>query len=124
MMRFLVDADMPRATVGLVSSYGHDCVDVRDVGYGGRADSEIAMLAAREQRCIIKCDWGFADVRAYPPSSHAGIVVLGVPEHADRESKLEVLRVFLEEEEVVTQMAGRLAIVEKGRIRLRPPLTT
>jgi predicted nuclease of predicted toxin-antitoxin system len=33
-MRFLIDADLPRRTAGLLKTYGHEAVDVRDVGQG------------------------------------------------------------------------------------------
>ena len=42
-MRFLVDANMPRSAAELLTRYNHEAVDVRDIGMGGAADSDIAI---------------------------------------------------------------------------------
>ncbi|MFI5378620.1 MAG: DUF5615 family PIN-like protein [Tepidisphaerales bacterium] len=121
-MRFLIDADLPRDTSLLLSSYGHIAADVRDLGMRQAKDPEVAAYAQREGMCLVSADWGFSDIRRFPPQQYHGIVVLGLPEHATGKETLDVLRVLLERPEIIDRLPGRLAIVEKGRIRLRPPL--
>jgi len=88
-LRFLIDADLPRAATPLLRRHGHDAVDVRDVGLAAATDSEIARRARDERRCLVTGDFGFADVMQQP--------------------------------EILARLDGRLAIVEPGRLRLRPP---
>lgn len=121
-MRFLVDADLPRDTQRLLGEYGHVAVDVRDIGMGGAADPQIAEHARLGGMCLVTADWGFSDIRSFPPERYGGIAVLGLPEHATGREILEVLRVLLDRPEVVERLPGRLAVVEKGRIRVRPAL--
>lgn len=83
-MHFLVDADMPRATAGLLVGYGHVATDVRDIGMGSAKDPVIARCAKENRFCLVTGDWGFADVRVYPPTDYHGIVVVGVPDAASR----------------------------------------
>src|SRR5262249_14305712 len=119
-MRFLIDADLPRDTSTLLTSYGHVAVDVRDVGLRHADDSQIAAYAKTNNLCIVTADWGFADIRAFPPQDYMGIVVIGLAAHATGAQLLEVLRVLLERPELVALLPGRLAIVEKAQVRLRP----
>jgi predicted nuclease of predicted toxin-antitoxin system len=119
-MRFLIDADLPRSTKGLLESYGHEALDVRDIGLRHAKDMEIAQHARANGHCLISGDWGFSDIRVFPPEQYGGIVVLGVPDGATAPQILNVIRALLDREDIVLKLPGRLAIVEKGRVRLRP----
>jgi len=81
-MRFLIDADLPRRTAGLIKSYGHESVDVRDMGLGGASDEQVAAYARAHQMCLLTGDFGFADIRNYPPEQFGGLVVLEIPKNA------------------------------------------
>ena len=120
-MRFLIDADLPRATSALLASFNHHPIDVRDIGMRHADDSEIAAHARQNNLCLLTGDWGFSDIRVYPPEQYAGIVVIGLPAHSTRLAILAAIRIFLERPDIVALLPGRLAIVEKNRIRLRPP---
>lgn len=88
----------------------------------GRADDpDIAAHARAHKLCLLTEDWGFADIRAYPPAQHFGIVVIETADNGIDE-KLAALRNLLERAEIVVALPGRLAIVTPSRIRLRPPL--
>ena len=82
-MRFLIDADLPRSAKPLLEKYGHEAVDVRDIGLRHAKDAVIARYAVDHQACLITGDFGFADVRNYPPASYHGIVVLELPRDAN-----------------------------------------
>ncbi len=118
-MRFLVDEDLPRLTSDLLRRYRHEAVDVRDVGLRGAKDSQIAAYAQSESLCLVTGDLGFSDVRNYPSGDYAGLVVLRLPKTATASFTLNLLESFLQQEDLVAQMPGKLAIVEPGRVRIR-----
>ncbi|MBI3292007.1 MAG: DUF5615 family PIN-like protein [Elusimicrobia bacterium] len=119
-MRFLIDADLPRSTGEMLHRYGHDAVDVRDIGLGSAADRDIARYAQAQFLCVLTGDFDFADIRAYPPATFHGLVVLNVPPHATAFFILSLLEEFLKQAQVLDHLAGKLAIVEPGRVRIRP----
>lgn len=121
-MRFLIDADLPRDTVGLLASYGHVAIDARDVGLRTAPDPDVARYAREHDLILVTADWGFGDVRVYPPGTSPGIVVLGLPDRATGREILRVLRTLLDDAQAVAKLPGRLAVVERGRIRFRPPV--
>ena len=120
-MRFLIDACLPRDFTPLLVSYGHASIDVRDVGMRRADDPDIAAHARAHQLCLLTEDWGFADIRIYPPAQYFGIVVIETADNGIDE-KLAALYNLLERTEIVAALPGRLAIVTPARIRLRPPL--
>ncbi len=119
MMRFLIDADLPRSSNDVVRRHGHEVLDVRDIGLGSAKDPSIVHYAQTEGLCLITGDYDFADIRNYPPDQYAGIVVLHLPRTATATYINQLLDSFLEQAELLTQLPGKLAIVEPGRIRLR-----
>ena len=119
-MRFLVDANLPRPTTTLLRSLGCEAVDVRDVGMAAANDNEIAEYAAANGFCILSGDFGFADIRWYPPQNYHGIAVLTLPKKANRDYILHLVKRFVTQTEILDRLPGRLAIVGPDRIRLRP----
>ena len=119
-MRFLIDASLPRSTAGLATSLGDDAVDVRDLGMGGASDPDIAAYAQNQQLCLLTRDYDFADIRNYPPDQYYGLVVIELPPTATVAVILELVEALLRQRNVVALLPGRLAIVEPGRVRLRP----
>jgi hypothetical protein len=81
-MRFLLDADLSRSASETVRRRGHEAIDVRDVGLRDAKDWQIARYAQKEGLCLLTADQDFGDVRNYPPSQYAGIVVLSLPRNA------------------------------------------
>jgi len=120
-VHFLIDADLPRSTKDVVQRYGHQATDVRDIGLANADDPEIAAYAQVQKASLITGDFGFADIRNYPPEAYAGIVVLELPRNATASFILNLIEAFLQQTDVLSRLAGRLAIVEAGRVRLRPP---
>ncbi len=120
MWTFLIDEDMPRSTGPALIEAGHIALDVRDVGLRGHSDSEVFEYAQTHGAVLVTADKGFANTLSFPPGSHAGIIVLRVPnELPTRQVNAELLRALsdLRNEE----LAGLLIIVEIGRTRLRRP---
>ena len=118
-MRFLVDEDLPRATDDLLRRYKHKATDVRDIGLRGAKDPQIAAYAKRQGLCLVTGDFDFSDIRNYPPGEYAGLVVLKLHRTANASFILNLLESFLHQKDLVTQMPGKLAIVEPGRVRIK-----
>lgn len=119
-MRFLIDANLPRSTAGLLARFGHEPVDVRDVLPGGAADTEVARYAQSGGLVLLTRDFDFADVRNYPPADYNGLVVFDLPDDAVASVVLKALEALLAQSELVSRLPGRLAIIELGRVRFRP----
>jgi len=118
-MRFLVDEDLPRSVASLLRQHGHEAVDVRDIGFRGASDADIASYARQHRLCLLSGDTGFADVRNYPPKDYSGVVVLHLPAKATSSTIMFLLGSLLVQTDIVNHLSGRLAIVEHGRIRVR-----
>jgi hypothetical protein len=120
MAHFLVDASLPRATADLIRSLGHQATEVRDIGLATAADEMIAAYAQKNRLCLITRDLDFGHVGEYPPEAYSGIVVVHGPDPAGRSFVLRMIEQFLREAEIVERLAGHLAVVEAGRVRMRP----
>jgi predicted nuclease of predicted toxin-antitoxin system len=121
-MRFLLDANLPRAAIASLVRFGHTAEFARDIGLGAAADTAIAAHAQNTQAVLLTRDMDFADIRRYPPDEYHGIVVLRLPDDTVAGVIALVLQRFLSEPIFVNSLAGRLAIVELDRARFRPPL--
>lgn len=119
-MHFLIDASLPRPTAGVIVAANHQATDVRDIGFGSAPDADIADLARQRQWAIITADHDFGNIRDYPPADYAGIVVIQPPDGAWRGVVLSIIGRFLQQNDIIDQLPGRLAIVDSTRIRLRP----
>ena len=116
-MRFKVDENLPIEVAALLREAGHDAHTVNEEGVSGAQDPDLASLIQRETRALITLDLGFADLRSYPPEQYHGLVVLRLARQ-DKEHVLHTCERFvasLSKE----PLAGRLWIVEAGRIRVR-----
>jgi predicted nuclease of predicted toxin-antitoxin system len=102
--------------------FGHEAQFARDVGLADAPDAVIAARAQASAAAIVTRDLDFGDIRRYPPADYAGIVVLRLPDDSIASEIVDVLRGFLAESALLAALAGRLAIVESGRVRFRPPL--
>jgi predicted nuclease of predicted toxin-antitoxin system len=121
-MKFLIDANLPRSIVELIAALGHEGEFARDIGMAAAPDSEIAARALQTRAVLLTRDLDFADIRTYPPARYSGIVILRVPDDATAPDITRITGSFLRVPAFVTQLSGRLAIVEPERVRFRPPL--
>src|SRR5271167_75123 len=72
-MRFLIDANLPRAVIAAPERVWHQVEFARDVGLEAAPDEQIAARAHESDAAPIKRDTDFADVRRYPPTGkHIG----------------------------------------------------
>lgn len=121
-MRWLIDANMPRSTAGVLTRFGHESIDVRDILPGGAPDEDIAHHAKTNGLALVTRDFDFSDIRNYPPSEYSGIMVLELPDDSNAPAVLKVLESFLSQPELTDRLPGRLAVVESWRVRFRPAI--
>jgi len=117
MSKFKVDENLPTAAAELLASAGHDAVTVGDQHMVGEADTNVAIVCQREARAVVTLDLDFADIRVYPPSDYAGIIVLRLA-RLDKPRVLSVLQRLLPVLEH-EPLAGKLWIVEETSVRVR-----
>jgi predicted nuclease of predicted toxin-antitoxin system len=58
---------------------GHEVEDVRDVGLRGQSDDDIFVYTQARDAPLIAAKKDFADILRFRPGTHAGIVVVRVP---------------------------------------------
>jgi predicted nuclease of predicted toxin-antitoxin system len=116
-MKFKVDENFGSRSVHLFDQAGHDAETVRQEGLGGATGHTIFETCVRGERWLLTLDLDFADVLRFPPDRTAGIAVLRLPKQPSL-SLLEKLSGDLLRMLRVEPIAGRLWIVEPGRIRV------
>lgn len=118
-LRFKLDENGPVDAAPVLHAAGYACHTVYDERLAGAPDPDVAVACRAEGRVLVTLDLDFSDVRAYPPGTHPGIVVLR-PRVPDRDSVvallLRALPLFATE-----PVAGALWIVGPERVRVRPP---
>lgn len=119
-MQFLIDADLPRKTADILIAAGHQATDVRDIGLGAVDDSLIADHAKSNGLAIVTGDFGFADIRNYPPQDYHGIAVFEFPPTSTAAFILQLVQMFVNRADVIAKLPGRLAIIAPSHLRLRP----
>jgi len=121
-MRFVIDANLPRAVIAALERAGHQVEFARDVGLEAAPDEQIAARARESGATLLTREVHFADVRRYPPGQYFGIVIVRLPDTAVALEIVHVLGRFLLDPGFLEHLSGRLAIVEVDRVRFRPPL--
>jgi predicted nuclease of predicted toxin-antitoxin system len=76
---FPIDEDLPRTLAADPVAAGFDAHDVRDVGLSGTPDSVIEAHARRNGWTLITAGVEFGNLLRDPPGTHAGIVLIGIP---------------------------------------------
>jgi predicted nuclease of predicted toxin-antitoxin system len=117
-MRIKLDENMPEALAQLLQSAGHEVSTVADEGLSGASDADVLGAATSDGRLLMTFDTDFADIRQYPPGSHAGIVVFRLEDQ--RWAVLQELARKLVDLRLLERIDRGLAIVDEVRIRIRP----
>ncbi len=117
-MRIKVDEDLPCAVASMLRDAGYEDVrTVREQGMGGWKDPVLWKAVQEEGRFFITADKGLADLRAHPPRSHAGILLLR-PDADGIGPVLELLRQVLASTDL-TSLQGSLAVTNPQSLRIR-----
>jgi predicted nuclease of predicted toxin-antitoxin system len=118
-VKFKLDENLPVSSSAILTSAGHDVDTVIQEGLIGAPDQDVVAAAAAAGRILISLDHGLGDIRAYPPGSHAGIVVLRL---SDQSAAAAVKAVS----DLATltnpdSLARAVAVLQRGLLRIRHP---
>ena len=118
-MRFKLDENMPADLATRLRLDQHDVTDVVEEGLAGEQDPHILAAASGESRILVTFDLDFADIRHYPPGSHAGIVVFRLRDQRWRTTEQPVNR--FPASGILDTVGKGLAIVDETRVRRKLP---
>jgi predicted nuclease of predicted toxin-antitoxin system len=116
-MEFKIDENLPIEVAGILRASGHDARTIHDQQMVGKPDPGLALVCQSERRALITLDLDFADIRAYPPGDHPGIIVLR-PLTQSKPSVVALVEQRLPLIEV-EPLHGRLWIVQENGLRIR-----
>jgi hypothetical protein len=91
------------------------------MGMAAASDQQIAAHAQASQLILLTKDQDFGNVLDDPPAEYHGIAVVEPPANVGRAGVLALVEQLLRQKDVIDKLAGRLAIIQPGRLRLRPP---
>lgn len=116
-MRCKVDENLPGEVAHFLREAGIDAETVAEEHMSGSADMSVAAAANSEQRTLITLDTDFANITAYPPSQHHGLIVI----RTGAQDKQTVCDLVAHLVPILTARdpARELWILEPGRIRVR-----
>ena len=116
-MKFKIDENLPPEAAGILRNTGFIADTVGEENLSGAEDDTVATTSRSEGRILVTLDLDFANIRAYPPGEHTGIIVLRVK----RQDKQTVLAQVRRLAAALTQRnpSGELWIVDGNRIRFR-----
>jgi predicted nuclease of predicted toxin-antitoxin system len=76
-VKFKTDENLPVEAAATLREFGFDAETVWDEDLSGADDRVIAARTQSEGRILLTLDLDFANIHAYPPDQHAGIIVHG-----------------------------------------------
>ena len=116
-MKFKLDENLPGLIHTTLVGLGHDARTVAEEQLAGATDDAVLRASVAERRILVTLDLDFADIRAYPPGSHAGIWALRPAVQTFRAIEslvLAGLRLTSTE-----PMQGQLWVIDAQRVRIR-----
>jgi len=116
-VRLKVDENLPGQIADLLRRQGHDALTIGDQGWQGLADDDLWARIQREGRWLVTADKEFADLRRYPPGSHAGLILL----RSSGESRADYLRLAGKVLQGVKldEVGGAVVVVTRRGVRIR-----
>ena len=116
-MNFKIDENLPVEAAEILRGAGFVADTVGSEDLSGANDETVAATTQSEGRILVTLDLDFANIRAYPPGEHNGIIVL----RAKRQDKPTVLAYVRRLAAALASRnpAGELWIIAGNRIRFR-----
>ena len=120
-MKVKLDENMPESAIDLLQAVGHDVDTARAEGLQGANDPPVLAAAAIAERLLVTLDRGLGDVRAYPPGTHAGVLVLRLDHQSPRAIRREMEQIAATVD--LDDLSGCIAVWRNGDLRVRRPGT-
>jgi len=121
-MNLKLDENLGAAVAELLRAAGHDAETVRGQGLAGADDRDVIAACRKEGRCLVTLDLDFGNPLLFTPSEYSGIAVLRLPSKPSYSDLLIACRTLVQALEQ-SDIAGKLWIVQRGRIREYRPET-
>lgn len=116
-MKFKIDENLPAEAAEVLRGAGFVANTVREEGLSGADDATVARTSVAEDRILVILDLDFANIWAYPPGEHAGIIVLRI-KRQDKHTIIAYIR-RLAAALANRNPSGELWIIDGNRIRFR-----
>ncbi len=116
-MKVKLDENIPRSARQVLTAAGHTVDTVVDENLAGATDPQVVAAAAAVGRLLITLDRGLGDIRAYPPGSHAGILVLRPSDQSATTVAAALAEVVAGHD--LTLLAGTVTVAQRGLLRVR-----
>jgi len=114
-----LDENLPDSAIALPANVGYDVDTARPEGLRGAKDPAVLADATADGRILLTLDRGLGDIRAYPPGTHAGILVIRL----DHQSPFAIRQAVQQVGTTVdpTNLQGCIAVWRGGDLRVRRP---
>ena len=116
-MKLFLDENLSPQHATELRVEGHDAVSVLEVGLAGATDEQVLRFAVKNKRVLVTLDADFANVIRFPPEHTLGVVRLKVHPATEERIRQSIRRALLFLQNI--DIAGRLAVVDEERIRIR-----
>ncbi|MFN3409136.1 MAG: DUF5615 family PIN-like protein [Limisphaerales bacterium] len=117
---FLCDQCVPEEVRLALDGAGHRAIRLREVLPIRSPDGAVLAKAREMGAVLVSLNGDFADIVAYPPETHAGIIALQLHNHPEViPGLMRHLMAHLATHPDPDHFRGRLFIVEAHRIRVR-----
>ena len=119
-MRLFLDHCVPNRVANLLAAAGHETVRLRECLPTDAPDPVVIRKADELDAVLVSLDGDFADITAYPPANHRGIVALQIRNRPETVMPItERLLAYLHQHPERRDLDGKLLLVEAHRIRVR-----
>ena len=116
-MKLKLDENLGLRGQEVLSGAGHDVSTVAEQRLEGSLDRDLIEHCRAEARGLVTLDLDFANPLAFRPSHYSGFAVLRVPPKASAADLLRLIETLADALKA-EELAGKLWIVEIGRIRV------
>lgn len=119
-MKLLLDHCAPNRVGVMLAAAEQEVVRLRECLPTDSPDPVVLQKADELDAVLVSLNGDFADITAYPPSDHRGIIALQVRNHPETVTPItERLIAYLRQHPQRRDMDGKLLLVEAHRIRVR-----
>ena len=118
-MHIKVDEDIPPIAATWLREQGYEASTIVEQEMGGWKDWQLWPHVQAAQQFFLTGDKGFGDIRAYPPGTHSGVLLLR-PDRDGIEAILNLLQIVLSQVDL-RQLTGCVAVATPRGLQLRRP---